>query len=97
MDHHIIVTTYKSEFFRTSSLFLAAYLVAKRAVFADVSVDDDGVWFQFVWSRACTTWVRQFRSGKTACVDARVFLEALEALTRVGNEALRRHHDGKDY
>ena len=89
------MTTYESEFFRTSSLFLAAYLTAKGAVLVDVSVADDELWFHFVWSRACTTWAVQFRSGKTACVDARAFLEALEVLTRVGNEALRKHYDGK--
>lgn len=83
------------KFMKLYSLYQAAFLFAKGAELAGVEMDQGQVSFSFINSPECEIWANEFKNGPEALIDARLYMNALQVLSRQRQELLMRIHAGK--
>jgi len=81
-------------YWRTSDLFLAAYLFGRGAIIAGVQARDHRAVFAFIDSMERQNWHDEFRSG-IPMIDARIYIFAMQILRRRRYDAVMESH-GQD-
>jgi hypothetical protein len=87
------MTKSNDKYWRTTDLYLGAYLFARGAAIAGIEARDSGVAFTFIESWDRQNWNDEFCFG-CPLIDARIYVTALRTLQDKSDAVMERH--GKD-
>jgi len=77
----------KHKYWKTTDLYLAAFLFGKGAVIVGIDAVETRATFTFIDSLSRQSWQDEFRSGRPL-IDARVYVIAINTLKHKALEAL---------
>lgn len=81
---------------KTRSIYLASFILARGAEFVNVEVTEGMVTFMFADSDEARRLASEYLTNTEALVDARWHIDALDRLHRRAQEALENYHARED-